>query len=96
MVSVSINCSLTRKKGHGTAQLCVNEVDSFKLIINEPETKRKMEFDLKIEHCFLEEELLGGLDLRNINHLKKMARCLVEERAIIKRVVKDAGIIDEE
>jgi len=45
-----------------------------------------MEFDLSISHCFLEEELLNGIDLKNIGHLKKMARVLVEERAIIKRV----------
>ena len=48
-----------------------------------------MEFDLLIESCFLEEELLGGLNLRNIAHLKRMARVLVEERAVIKRVSKE-------
>jgi hypothetical protein len=51
-----------------------------------------MEFELLIGSCFLEEELLGGLDLRNIAHLKRMARVLVEERAVIKRVAKDSNI----
>jgi hypothetical protein len=37
----------------------------------------------------LEDEILGGVDLKNINHLKKMARLIVEERAIIKRVGRD-------
>lgn len=45
-----------------------------------------MDFDLKISKCFLEEEILGGINLKNVNHLKKMAKVLVEERAIIKRV----------
>jgi hypothetical protein len=45
-----------------------------------------MDFDLNIEHCFLEEEMMGGIDLKNVTHLKKMARVLVEERALIKRV----------
>jgi len=44
-----------------------------------------------VDQCFLEEELLGGVDLRNINHLKRMAKVLVEERAIIKRVTKDSS-----
>lgn len=29
---------------------------------------------------------MGGINLKNVNHLKKMAKVLVEERAIIKRV----------
>lgn len=45
-----------------------------------------MDFDLKISKCFLEEEIMGGINLKNVNHLKKMAKVLVEERAIIKRV----------
>lgn len=47
-----------------------------------------MEFNLSVDSCFLEEELLNGIDLKNVAHLKKMARVLVEERAIIKRVSK--------
>ncbi len=62
------------------------EILVFKLMINEPETQRRMEFDLDISSCFLQEEILGGIDLKNISHLKKMARVLIEERAIIKRV----------
>jgi hypothetical protein len=50
-----------------------------------------MEFNIAIESCFGEEELLGGIDLKNISHLKKMARILIEERAIIKRVSKEAN-----
>jgi hypothetical protein len=45
-----------------------------------------MDFDIKISKCFLEEEIMGGINLKNVNHLKKMAKVLVEERAIIKRV----------
>jgi hypothetical protein len=48
-----------------------------------------MDFELMVDQCFLEEELLGGVDLRNISHLKRMAKVLVEERAIIKRISKD-------
>lgn len=86
IVSVSIDCILSRKKGHGAAQLCMQEADTFTLNINEPETKKKMNFYLRIDHCFLEDELRGGIDLRSISHLKKMARVLVEERSLIKRV----------
>ena len=68
--------------------MCLNDVTLFKLHINEPETQRKMEFDMLVEACFLEEELANGLDLRNVAHLKRMARVLVEERAVIKRVGK--------
>lgn len=75
--------------------MCQEEVSVFKLLISEPETQRRMEFDLNVEHCFLEEELMGGIDLKNLNHLKKMARVLVEERAIIKRVAKDATVTDD-
>ena len=32
---------------------------------------------------------MSGIDLKNITHLKKMAKVLVEERAIIKRVSRD-------
>ena len=59
------------------------------MIVYEPETDRRMEFDLMIDQCFFEEELLGGIDLRNITHLKRMAKVLVEERAVIKRITKD-------
>jgi hypothetical protein len=45
-----------------------------------------VDFDLLIQNCFLEEEIAGGINLKNVNHLKKMAKVLVEERAIIKRV----------
>jgi hypothetical protein len=48
-----------------------------------------MNFDVVIRNCFLEEELLNGIDLKNISHLKKMAKLLIEERAIIKRISKD-------
>lgn len=66
--------------------MCLQDINTFKLNIHEPETQRKMDFDLKISKCFLEEEILGGINLKNVNHLKKMAKVLVEERAIIKRV----------
>ena len=48
-----------------------------------------MDFDLDIRQCFLEEELSSVIDLKNLSHLKKMARVLVEERAVIKRVAKE-------
>ncbi len=83
---MSIDCILNRKKGHGPAQMCIQDVEIFKLNIHEPETMKRMDFELRIDHCFLEEEIMGGIDLKNINHLKKMARVLVEERALIKRV----------
>ncbi len=86
IVSVSIECTLNRRKGHGPAQMSLQDVNSFRLNIHEPETQRKMDFDLKISKCFLEEEIMGGINLKNVNHLKKMAKVLVEERAIIKRV----------
>lgn len=66
--------------------MSLQDVNSFRLNIHEPETQRKMDFDLKISKCFLEEEIMGGINLKNVNHLKKMAKVLVEERAIIKRV----------
>ena len=66
--------------------MCLQDIVTFKLNIHEPETQRKMDFDLKISKCFLEEEIMGGINLKNVNHLKKMAKVLVEERAIIKRV----------
>jgi hypothetical protein len=66
--------------------MCLQDIGTFKLNIHEPETQRKMDFDLKISKCFLEEEIMGGINLKNVNHLKKMAKVLVEERAIIKRV----------
>lgn len=89
IVLVSINCAFNHKRGHGAAQLIMDEADSFKVTISEPETKGKTEFVFDVGSCFLEEELQGGLDLRNIAHLKKMARLFIEERAIIKRVGKD-------
>jgi hypothetical protein len=64
----------------------MTDAEIFILNINEPETKKKMDFYLRIDHCFLEEEIRGGIDLKNVAHLKKMARVLVEERALIKRV----------
>lgn len=91
IVSVSVDCNLSRKKGHGTAQLAVSEVTHFKLLINEPESGRKMDFTVAVESAFLEEELLNDLDLKNISHLKRMAKVLIEERAIIKRVSKDSA-----
>lgn len=87
-----VSCEFNRKKGHGPLQLALLEVDKFKVIVHEPETDRKMEFDLMVDQCFLEEELLGGVDLRNISHLKRMAKVLVEERAIIKRISKDSSL----
>lgn len=84
IVSVSIECILNRKKS--SVQMCMVDADTFRLNILEPETKNSMDFDLRIDKCFLEEEILGGVNLKNVNHLKKMARVLVEERAIIKRV----------
>ena len=86
IVSVSIDCIINRRKGHGPAQMCLQDVETLMLNINEPETKKKMDFYLRIDHCFLEQEINGGIDLKNIAHLKKMARVLVEERALIKRV----------
>jgi hypothetical protein len=74
--------------------MCMQEAEMFTLNINEPETKKKMDFYLRIDHCFLEEELRGGIDLKNLNHLKKMARVLVEERALIKRVSSSAVVDD--
>jgi hypothetical protein len=53
-----------------------------------------MDFYLRIEHCFLEQEINGGIDLKNIAHLKKMARVLVEERALIKRVSSQTAVVD--
>lgn len=66
--------------------MIMNDAEMLLLNINEPETKKKMDFYLRIDHCFLEDEIRGGLDLKNVNHLKKMARVLIEERALIKRV----------
>ena len=86
IVSVSIDCIINRKKGHGQAQMIMGDAEMFLLNINEPETKKKMDFYLRIDHCFLEDEIRGGIDLKNVNHLKKMARVLIEERALIKRV----------
>ena len=67
----------------------------FKLVINEPETNKKMDFDIPINQCFLEEELQGGVDLKNLSHLKKMAKILVEERAIIKRAAQEHESVDD-
>jgi hypothetical protein len=94
IVSVSIDCIINRRKGHGPAQMCLQEVETLMLNINEPETKKKMDFYLRIDHCFLEQEINGGIDLKNIAHLKKMARVLVEERALIKRVSSQTLIDD--
>ena len=66
--------------------MIMGDAEMFLLNINEPETKKKMDFYLRIDHCFLEDEIRGGIDLKNVNHLKKMARVLIEERALIKRV----------
>lgn len=74
--------------------MCMQEAEIFTLNINEPETKKKMDFYLRIDHCFLDEELRGGIDLKNLTHLKKMARVLVEERALIKRVSSSAVVDD--
>lgn len=38
--------------------MSVSEINQFKLLINEPETGRKMNFTVAIESAFLEEELL--------------------------------------
>jgi hypothetical protein len=57
IVSVSIDSIINRKKGHGSAQMCMHDADIFILNINEPETKKKMDFYLRIDHCFLEEEI---------------------------------------
>ena len=67
----------------------------FKLVINEPETNKKMDFDIPINQCFLEEELQGGVDLKNLSHLKKMAKILVEERVIIKRAAQEHESVDD-
>ena len=74
--------------------MCMTEADIFILNINEPETKKKMDFYLRIDHCFLDEEIRGGIDLKNVAHLKKMARVLVEERALIKRVSSNSPTDD--
>lgn len=38
IVSVSAKCTLNRKKGHGAIQQTTEEIDRFKLTIQEPET----------------------------------------------------------
>jgi hypothetical protein len=38
IVSVSAKCTMSRKKGHGAGQQSIEEVDKFKLTIQEPET----------------------------------------------------------
>jgi hypothetical protein len=48
IVSVSVMCTLNRFKGHGPAQLCLQDIDEFKLHIHEPETQKKVDFDLKV------------------------------------------------
>ena len=74
--------------------MCMHDAEIFTLNINEPETKKKMDFYLRIDHCFLDDEIRGGIDLKNVTHLKKMARVLVEERALIKRVSSSGPLED--
>ena len=57
-------------------------------MINEPETEKKMEFVISLDQCFHEEEL-QRINKRDINQLKKLAKILVEERAVIKRISEE-------
>ena len=47
-----------------------------------------MEFELHLEQCFHEEELASS-NRREVSTLKRMAKLLVEERAVIKRITDD-------
>ena len=62
------------------------DIKNFTLIISEPENDLlpKTEYILELENCFHEDELVQ-LNRKDINQLKKLAKVLVEERAVVKR-----------
>eukprot|EP00347_Sterkiella_histriomuscorum_P013376 403364949 len=101
IVAIEIQTKLKYKKQPRTNKLiseCEENIESLFLKINEPETEAlnnalqkdsqvnpRRVFELQFSQCFHEEEL-RNINFKNIEQLKKLARVIIEERAVINRV----------